>query len=143
MKQPISSQDRFQAWLAHMDDALDEFLRGLPPEVRERMDRSVASLGVLERWLLTRYPSIDAAKPESEALFIGGAARYVGEVLRCATASKWEIELLDRDKVFFGVPVLSGGRLGPTRESPRSLVTASLARRTGSFLSGVVGAYCR
>jgi hypothetical protein len=56
--------DRFEAWLAHMDDMLESFLASLPDAVRTKLDFSPASLDTLEAWLLQRYPAIADSRPE-------------------------------------------------------------------------------
>lgn len=139
----VDESSKFQAWLEHMDEALDAFRQILPRDQADQMDYSLKSVDALEAWLLSRYPNFSDAMSQEEATVTGGAARYVGEVLRRHTDSDWGIELADRSRVFFGLPVLSGGRLGPTRECPLSLVTASLDRRTGSYMSRVIAHHAR
>jgi hypothetical protein len=130
--------DQFQVWLIHMDDALEEFIQTLPNPLQKKLNNTIESLDALEGWLLERYPSIEHAKPMSESLTIDGAARYVGEVFRVASGSKWAIQLDDPKQLFYGRPVLLGGKLGSIPSSPLSMVTASLDRRTGKYLSGIV-----
>jgi hypothetical protein len=130
--------DQFQAWLTHMDDAIAAFMQTLPAELQEQLNHSVASLDALEAWLLARYPSIEHSRPQSESLALDGAARYAGEIFRVVTGSKWDIQLDDPKVLFFGVPVLKGGKLGSIPACPLTMVTASLDRRTGKYLSGIV-----
>jgi hypothetical protein len=137
----VSDKDRarlFEAWLAHMDDFLAEFMTSVPMNVRQKLDQSPASLDVLEDWLLRRYPSIDSARPATEAKVLDGAARYFGEVFRVVTKSRWSLQLGDPKTLYFGKPVLVDGKLGSLPECPLSVVTASLDRRTGKYLSGIV-----
>jgi hypothetical protein len=128
----------FQSWLAHMSIALAEFIESLPKEVSERLDSTPASLDVLEAWLLSRYAHADDAKAASEAKLLDGAARYFGEIFRQASHSKWDIQLGDPDIVFFGMPILIGGKLGSLPVCPLTTATASLHRRTGNYMSGIV-----
>jgi hypothetical protein len=128
----------FQYWLAHMDDALDAFVASAPEPIRRQLDDSQTSLDALEAWLLSRYASIAEAKEPSEAQFIDGAARYVGEIFRVRTGSRRMLENRDPKFVFFGRPVLHGGAVGRMTECPLSLVTASLDRRTGRYLSTIL-----
>ena len=129
------SQEQFQDWLAHMDDALEAFLARLPAEVRERLDGSPESLGVLEPWLLERYPTMDAILEDEEASHLDGAARYVGEVFRKALGGHWRLRLNDPKYVFHGLPELWFLEEKDTPDAPHTLVTASLDRRTGKYLS--------
>jgi hypothetical protein len=130
--------ERFQYWLAQMDDALDAFIATAPLPVRPQLDGSAASLEALEAWLLSRYVSTAEALRESEAEFIDGAARYVGEIFRTRTSSAWRLETRDPKGLFYGRPVLHGGSLASMPECPLSLVTASLDRRTGRYLSTIL-----
>jgi hypothetical protein len=134
----VDQLSQFQAWLGYMDSALASFKLELPVELRSKLDYSVASLDALEEWLLQRYTSISDIKAKSESLFLDGSARYVGEVFRGVTRSEWSIQLDDPKRVYFGLPVLLGGKLGPAADCPITLVTASLNRRSGTYLSGIV-----
>lgn len=138
MTNVTTDSDQFQYWLMQMDEDIDAFLAQLPPQVRDQLDGSERSLDVLEAWLLEKYPSTEAARPQSEARVIDGAARYVGEILRKRTGSKWSINF-EKSFVFRGLPILTGGTaFKEMPECPLTLVTASLDRRTGKYLSRVV-----
>ena len=129
------SEEQFQTWLAHMDDALEAFLARLPAEIRDRLDGSPESLGVLEAWLLERYPTMDAILEEDEeASHLDGAARYVGDVFRKALGGHWRLRLNDPKYVFHGLPELWFLEKKDTPDAPHTLVTASLDRRTGKHL---------
>jgi hypothetical protein len=131
----MSSQEQFQDWLAHMGDALEEFLAWLPPQVRERLDGSPESLGVLEAWLLERYPTMLSILEDAEESHLDGAARYVGEVFRKALGGHWRLRLDDPKYVFHGLPELWFLKEKDTPDAPHTLVTASLDRRTGAYFS--------
>ena len=129
------SQEQFQNWLAHMDDALEAFLAPLPAEVRERLNGSPESLGALEVWLLERYPTMDSILEDEEASHLDGAARYVGEVFRTALGGHWRLRLNDPKYAYHGIPELWFLEKKDTPVAPLTLVTASLDRRTGKFIS--------
>jgi len=42
-RKPHTTRDQFEVWLAHMPFALDDFLDGLPEEIRRGLDYSVES----------------------------------------------------------------------------------------------------
>jgi hypothetical protein len=137
----VDSKERarlFEAWLAHMSVALAEFMNSLPLDVVERLDNTPASLDVLEAWLLNRYADVEQARAPSEAKSLDGVARYFGEVFRQVSHSNWDIQLGDPKAVFFGMPILVGGKLGSLPVCPLSTATASLHRRTGKYMSGIV-----
>jgi hypothetical protein len=129
--------EQFQYWLASMDEAIDAFLSGLPESQRTALDQTPASLAALEQLLLARYASPSEARPQDQAKFLDGAARYFGEVLRKGTGAKWELRTSDPKSVFYGVPVLFGGKIASVPVCPLTSVTASLDRRTGVFLKKV------
>ena len=129
------SEEQFQDWLTHMDDALAGFLVRLPAEVTERLDGSPDSLGALEAWLLERYPTMPSILEDEERPYLDGAARYVGEVFRKALGGHWRIRLDDPTYAFHGIPELWFLEEEDTPVAPITLVTASLDRRTGKYLS--------
>lgn len=133
----------FQYWLVDMDSALERFLESLPIEVRERLDFAPESLGALEGWIIERYPNTGAMLEPSESRVVDGLARYIGETFRKAIGGRWEIRLDDPKYVFHAIPQLTGFSETPTPVSPHSLATASADRRTGRFLTQVLGSYLR
>lgn len=126
--------DQFQYWLAYMDEALEAFLDTLPVPWKGKLDGSAESLIHLEQMLLEKYASLDEARPLSEKAFLDGATRYYGEILRPGTHSKWELQLDDKDSVFYGIPVLNGGRIEAVPICPLTNITAAISRRTGNLL---------
>ena len=137
MRQPNSTRDDFDAWLTAMDDVIDEFMAGLPEEVRTRLDYSAESLDVLEAWLLHNYESPEALQAADTAM-LDGPARYIGETMRRNLGGSWTINLEHPDIVFFGLPILTDVRGAVAPMSPYSLTTASLDRRTGSYLRTIL-----
>jgi hypothetical protein len=136
-----STGDQFQTWLTHMDDAIEAFVASAEEPLRRQLDGTPASLDKLEAWLLSRYASVADNRPASEAMFIRGAARYLGEILHIATGSKWTIENRDKKFVYFGLPILHDGKFGQTPACPMTMVTASLDRRTGRYLSTILAKF--
>ena|SRR5688572_3311092 len=129
-------EDLFEHWLAHMDDALAEFFARLPPELGAGLDYSPASLDRLEAFLLQRYPDIEAIKADPEP-YLDGAARYVGEAFRRNIGGRWRMRMDDPKYVYAGLPELTFLPARDTPVCPITLVSASLDRRTGAFISGV------
>ena len=136
-------REDFEYWLADMDDAIEQFLDSLPPEVTERLDFSPGSLDVLEAWILRRYASTEEMLAPSESRVVDGLARYIGETFRKAIGGHREIRLEDPKYVFYGKPQLTGFWEKPTPVCPLPLATTSADRRTGRFLSGVLASYLR
>jgi hypothetical protein len=132
-----SSQKNFEAWLDCMDDALCEFADSFPPDVRRQLDQSIESIDLLEQWLMQRYDTNKDAIRDVESTALDRVARYAGEPIRRHTGSQWTVDLEDGNNAFFGLPILTGGKLGGGQICPLALATASLDRRTGHFISGV------
>lgn len=128
--------DLFENWLAHMDDALAEFFARLPPALKDVLDFAPQSLDRLEAFLLERYPSVQAIKVDPEP-YLDGAARYVGEVFRRHIGGAWRLRTDDPKYVYAGLPELTFLREKDTPVCPITLVSASLDRRTGAFISSV------
>ncbi|WP_227430689.1 hypothetical protein [Psychrobacter sp. I-STPA6b] len=133
--------DLFQYWLMDSPDAIERMMDRLPAEVKNQLDYSVESLDVLEAYLLNQYASIDEIKQEPPDI-LNGYAIYVGETFRKVAKSLtkrepniWTIELDDTDDVFYNLPVIE---IGAYINFPMGLVTASLDRRRGNYLSTIL-----
>lgn len=133
------ARDTFEAWLANMDNFLDDLRASLPPETEVQLDYSLASLDVIEALVLAEFPHVDTCRFPESAQRLNLFAAYVGETLRKQAGGTWDIPLGDPDYVWFKLPVIRGyGPHGTGEDSPLSLVTASTDRRTGSFLRRAV-----
>jgi truncated hemoglobin YjbI len=128
--------DDFQYWLAHMDDALEEFFETLPAHVRDRLDYSIDSLDVLEAWLLERYPNPEAALQKSETLRLDGAARYIGETFCKTIGGYWWVD--PKGEIMRGMPLIIDCRTGKGGMCPVTMATASTDRRCGDFSSSIL-----
>jgi hypothetical protein len=137
MRVAKTSQKSFEAWLDYMDDALCDFTDSFPADVRRQLDHSIESIDLLEQWLMQRYGSNKEAVRDVESTALDRVARYAGETIRRHTGSHWTVDLEDNSNAFFGLPILTGGKLGGGQICPLALATASLDRRTGHFISGV------
>ncbi len=131
-------RERFEAWLAEMASSLDRFLASFSPELRARLDFSPASLNVLEAWLLSRYASNAELQKELEIPNLDGSARYIGQTMINALGGHWELSLDDPQKLFYGLPTVTGFSEKPIAKCPQTLATEAVKRRTGKFLSTVV-----
>lgn len=131
-------EEQFQYWLADMDDALERFLKSLPPETRSKLDYSIESLDAVEDWILEKYGSTAEMLDPKESRTVDGLARYIGETIRRNVGGHWEIRLDDPKYAYYGIPQITGYSPHPTPEAPATLATAAADRRTGNFISGVV-----
>lgn len=130
-----AAQERFQHWLAHMDDYLDELMRSVPPDLAARLDYSGESLDAIEARILDRFPSIEHAKAQDAAAEVNLYAIYVGEVFRKALGGRWTLPTDDPKYAYYRLPVLDYEHRSTI--CPITLVTASTSRRTGEFIGRV------
>jgi hypothetical protein len=134
-------EEEFQYWLAHMDDALEEFLAGLPRETAQKLDSSIESIDVVEKLLIDRYESYEAAKRSGDTRFFDGCARYVGETIRKHIGGKWNMVLDDKKNVHYGVPRIQGFTVPMSPMAPLHMCLAATDRRKGNYITGVIRNY--
>lgn len=140
-KQKQEALESFNYWMFDMDDVLQRFRDALPPQTRDKLDCSPASLDVLEGWLLERYPDIAATREPSEAQTLDGAGRYIGETFQRQIGGVWDLQIGNPKGAYFKLPVLTDFDDQASDISPLSLATASTDRRTGDFLRTVLENY--
>ena len=129
------TRDDFEAWLMFLDDCISQLIGYLPNDVSARLDFTPESLVPLESWLLATYDSPALILERSEVWVLDRCTRYVGEVLRINSGGVWDIDLVNEDNTFFGLPVVKKGRWV---DCPASLVTAALDRRQGNYMKRVI-----
>ena len=132
-----TDHDQFQIWLMEMDNSIDQLKASLPATSRSALDGSDASLDAVESLVLQRYADPQALLQSSELSFHDGMARYVGEIFRRRTGSKWSLDLTEPKRMFYGVPALTGGHLKASL-CPLTMLTALADRRSGSYLSTIL-----
>lgn len=137
----MATRDDFEYWLFAMDDKLALLFGSLPVEVSEKLDYSVGSLTLLEKWLLNLYPSVGDALKETEKDTLDQLSRYVGETIRKNLGGIWNIDLTNRKNVYFGIPVVE--QKGVWSECPVSMVTAAADRRKGDYIESIVNSMIR
>jgi hypothetical protein len=135
---PDAEREDFEHWLVAMDDVLDEFMARLPEDLRQKLDYSPESLDAIEDWLLQSYESLEAFRDSDDRVMTDGPARYIGETLRKNLGGRWTIQLDNPAFVFHRLPILTDFKGENSPLSPLTLTTASLDRRTGTYLSTIV-----
>ena len=123
------SREAFQTWLAEDLDVRDELYAMMGKE----LDVDLASLDVLERFLLDRYRGPDQILKLDQRGVADAAARHVGRVITFEVdGAAWEIDLEDEKNVFYRLPIVR--MADGFDDCPLALITTSLDRRTGRFL---------
>ena len=120
-----------------MDDALESFFKNIPPSLSEKLDYSVGSLNFIEEWILSRYASINDVKKHEESEIFNGVVMYIGETFRKNLGGKWIIDFSNPADYCFGLPQLKF-QYGIPPTCPMRLVTASIDRKKGTFISTIL-----
>jgi hypothetical protein len=125
----MHSREEFQTWLAQDLDVRDEFYAMIGKE----LDVDLDSLDELEAWLLDRYREPDEILALDRRGIADAAARHVGRVFVLnIDDAVWEIDLDKEKNPYWRLPVV---RMRDGLDvCPLTLVTASLDRRTGTYL---------
>src|ERR1700743_2802783 len=98
-------EENYAWWLTIMPDEMPR-LSILPKEVRERLDYSLASLDVIEKYILDNY-TLDEIKDKKNKCARDLFTRYIGETFRKNIPELfWSFESADPAHPFYGIPVL-------------------------------------
>jgi hypothetical protein len=132
----LHSREEFQTWLANDLEVREELYEMIGSE----LDTDETSLDELEDFLLKRFPNPDAALSLNERGVVDAAARHIGLIfLLNVDGAEWAIDLENEVNVYYRLPII---KLSDGAEAcPLTLATASLDRRTGSYLRNVVANY--
>ena len=134
------SEIAFKCWLKDIPNILDGFISRMPKEIAEKLDFSMESLDIVEKYLLDKYENNKQIMFEEPFYILDGYAVYVGETFRKVIDNpiiRWELELNEED-VYYNLPILKGRT---TLDCPITIVTASLDRRTGKFCSSLLSVF--
>ncbi|WP_291432617.1 hypothetical protein [Deinococcus sp.] len=133
----ISDEDAFGYWVFQNPDVVKDFKDSLPSGISEQLDYSVNSLDVLETWLTENFNTVDEITSFVNVSVLDGSARYVGRVFLANLGGKWGIDIHNKDNMYHSLPVIES-KVGVT--CPLSVVSTSIDRRTGHFISDVLRA---
>ena len=138
MQRKLLNRDGFEEWLFFMSDKLDEFTNKLNDNNSGEMDFTLSSLDVLEKMILLQYPSKEVLLQEENKDILDLYARYVGETFRKnLKVTKWDIDLSNEKNAYYRLPVITGKELS-VPIAPHTLLTASIGRNKGNFISTVL-----
>jgi hypothetical protein len=132
----LNSREEFQTWLAKEVEVREE----LEAMIGDELGLDKTSLNKLESFLLERYDSPDDALKLEERNVLDAAARHIGLVMLLGIdGSVWAIDLENEDNAYYRLPIIRMS--DEAEECPLAMATASLDRRTGTYLLGVVEYY--
>lgn len=136
---PEERFERFEEWLGHMPEALDNWMERLPKDLTEQLDYSVESLDILEEWLLHEFSDARSAVGGENFLMGDGAARYIGETIIKNFGGRWDMDVHDPNSLVFGTPCIRGFDKGGIPVVPLRLVVNALDKRQGGHFRSVAG----
>lgn len=132
----LNSREEFQTWLANEVEVRDE----LEAMIGSELGFDESSLDKLEDFLLKRYKKPSDALKLNERNVLDAAARHIGLVMLLnVDGSQWAIDLDNEDNAYYRLPIIR--MEDEAEECPLALATASLDRRRGDYLRGVVENY--
>lgn len=65
-------------------------------------------------------------------------SKHVGEVFRKKLGGKWNLELENKTDAYYAIPALKGGNNMPNPIAPVTLLTASISRNKGNYISSIL-----
>jgi hypothetical protein len=128
----LHSREELETWIATIEDAREELEELLGIE----LGVDLADLDVLEAKLLARYPSPEAGLALDQRGVLDAASRLVGLALILnIEGARFDLDLENERSVFYRLPIVA--LPDGSQECPITLVTASLDRRTGTYMREV------
>lgn len=132
-------EEQFDWWITCIPDKITALKRRLPEDISSRLDYSIESLDVLEKYLLEKY-SIDQMQQDKELWDY--CASYLGRTYkRNVFNSEWYIELDDEQNLFYNRPSLRVA--DKVNFVPHSYITAALDRNQGNFISTIINKHIK
>jgi hypothetical protein len=91
VEEVLGDEERYNWWLTIMPDVLIN-LNLFPKEIRSKLDYSIDSLDVIEKYVIENYTMEELEKSEYK-IFVDTCARYIGETyIRTMIDMKWDME---------------------------------------------------
>jgi hypothetical protein len=132
-----NDEENFNWWLTIMPDAL-LYLNTLPKPIRLKLNYSLESLDVLEKYLVENFEIEEMKLPEKK-IVIDLFARYIGETFRKnLTNIVWKMET-KLGWFGYGFPILTKKDNKPfTNVRPDAILFGPLERKSENFLSNIL-----
>ncbi len=132
----LHSYQEFQTWLAKDLEVRVE----LEAMIGDVLGIDELSLDALEAFLLARYGAPGDVYQLTERGVLDAAGRHIGLVMLFKVdGAKWGIDLENENNAYYRLPIIK--LPDGAEECPLTLATASIDRRTGTYLRTVVENY--
>lgn len=127
-------EDQFEWWITCIPDKVIALKKRLPNEISSKLDYSLHSVDMLEKYLLDNF-SIDQIQQDKDLW--DSCASYLSRVYKTNIPNaEWYIELDDEENIFYNKPSL---RIkDKVNFVPHSYVTAAMDRKKGNFISTII-----
>jgi hypothetical protein len=132
----VEERDKFETFLAEMDDALDAFV-AKAQRTGIVLDYSMDSLDRLEQ-LIAGTSANSSVEQDIQA-----SARYFGETVRRNYGGKWELEIENPKHIYYGLPVIAGHAPSKVKLCPHQTVRMLVKGKPRGFLREVVDSQLR
>lgn len=135
----IDKQELFQNWVFNISDDLEELLEEFKKKGID-LDYSINSLDVIENWILENFDTKEILIEEKNKYILDSLSKYIGEVYIKNIGGRWEIELLNKEDIYFNLPVINGGK-NESPIAPLTMLTACISRKKGNYISTILKNY--
>lgn len=127
-------EEKFQWWLTCIPDKIIALKERLPKYINDRLDYSITSLDILEKYLLENY-TVDSIMQDKEMWDY--CASYIGYTYKKNILSaEWYIDLDNKKNIFYNMPCLRV--INKVNFVPHSYVTTLLSRKKDNLLSTTI-----
>lgn len=130
------TRDDFEEWLFSLPDKQQEFRTLFLDKTGIKLDYSISALDDIEAWLLTSFEKKEDLLKEDNKHLLDLIVGYVGGIFRENLNAKWDIDLENEKNAYFRLPIIMNEQMS-VPVAPHTLVTASIGRKKGNFISTV------
>jgi|GEM_PF-169706 len=131
----VHGKREFERWVSEVPAQVRYFVESIYREHDVLLDFSINSLSELEKVVLSKYIDIASLRDRYETVWFDDAGKYVGEVFKNHLGGTWKVNYKSKGNFYYKLPVLAFDNDADLY--PRSLVTASIDRRTRKYIVGV------
>lgn len=133
------TKENFQEWIFLISDKMDYLTSVFAEEQGLMLDYSLKSLDQLEKWLLLHFEDPSEIIVDDKAELLDYLLIYVGQTFRQYIGGQWYIDLENKQNAYYSMPVLTDKHYkGTIYKAPMLLITASINRKKGNFISTVL-----
>ncbi|ARS42231.1 hypothetical protein CA265_22250 [Sphingobacteriaceae bacterium GW460-11-11-14-LB5] len=131
------TRDDFEEWLFSLPDKQQEFKTLFFDKTGVKLDYSIEALDDIEAWLLNSFEKKEDLLKEDNKHLLDLIVSYVGGIFRENLNAKWDIDLENEKNAYYRLPIITNDQMS-VPVSPHTLITASIGRKKGNFISTVL-----